>query len=113
MPETHPIDITDKAVEMAKKKLAAADSDVLGIRLGVRGGGCNGYAYVFELTKKIREKKDQVLDYDGLTIVVDDRSIEFLKGSTLDWEQKLLGYGFKWINPNATGSCGCGESFYF
>jgi iron-sulfur cluster assembly protein len=110
-----PIRITPKAIEMGRRKLEEASQDgeegVLGIRVGIRGGGCNGYAYVFDFAKKVRPKRDRVLDFEGLTLVVDDRSIEYLQGSVLDWEEKLLGYGFKWRNPNATGSCGCGESF--
>ena len=52
-----------------------------------------------------------MLDFDGLTVVVDHRSLEFLKGAVLDWEQGLMSYGFKWKNPNAVGDCGCGQSF--
>ena len=60
---------------------------------------------------KIRAEKDLVYHFDGLHVVVDQKSIEVLKGSTLDWERRLMGYGFKWINPNAKNDCGCGESF--
>src|SRR4029450_12098670 len=108
--EPKPVQLTSKAVEMAKKKLAsAANESPLGLRLGVRGGGCSGFSYVIEFAKRIREGKDLVFDYDGLRVVIDRRSLEFLRGATLDWEQKLLGYGFKWQNPNAKGGCGCGE----
>ncbi len=95
---------------MGKRQLREAGGEALGLRLGVKGGGCSGYYYVYEVADKVR-KRDQVFDFGGLNIVVDDRSIEFLAGGTLDWEQKLLGYGFKWQNPNATGDCGCGASF--
>lgn len=108
---TPPIQLTPKAVEMAKRKLLEGGEGVLGLRIGIRGGGCSGYAYVFDFAKKIREKRDLVYDFDGLKVVVDDRSLELLEGSTLDWEEKLLGYGFKWHNPKATGGCGCGTSF--
>ena len=96
---------------MAKKKVAEADEPVQGLRLGVKGGGCSGYYYVYDFAKKIRPNRDLVLEFDDLKVVVDNRSIEFLKGATLDWEQNLMSYGFKWINPNAKGDCGCGESF--
>lgn len=111
MDDTTPFQVSPKAVEMAKKKLEAAGEPVIGLRVGVRGGGCSGLAYVFDFAKKIREGRDMTFEFDGLTIVVDDRSVEYLKGSMLDWEQKLLGYGFKWVNPNAKGGCGCGQSF--
>jgi iron-sulfur cluster assembly protein len=106
-----PIRLTPKAVEMAKQKLSEGGEGALGLRVGVRGGGCSGYAYVFDFATKVRPGRDLVFDFDGLKVVVDDRSVKFLEGSTLDWEQKLLGYGFKWVNPNATGGCGCGTSF--
>ena len=104
------ISITPRAVEMAKKRLAQADEEHVGLRVGVKGGGCSGYYYVYDLARKVR-KRDLVYDFDGLTVVVDDRSLALVEGATLDWEQKLMGYGFKWLNPNATGDCGCGASF--
>lgn len=104
------IQLTDKAVEMGKKQLIEAGGEVRGLRLGVKGGGCSGYYYVYEVADSIR-KRDIVYEFDGLSIVIDNRSLELLAGGTLDWEQKLLGYGFKWSNPNATGDCGCGSSF--
>ncbi len=111
MSEAESITLTPKAVEMAKQKVADADAPVEGLRLGVKGGGCSGYYYVYDFATKIRPQKDLVFDFDGLKVVVDNRSIEFLKGAVLDWEQGLMNYGFKWKNPNASGDCGCGESF--
>ncbi len=109
-----PITITAKAIEMAKKQLIVHAHDkgleAHGLRLGVKGGGCSGYYYVYEPATKVRER-DVVWDFDGLVIVVDARSLSLLEGGELDWEQRLLGYGFKWRNPNATGDCGCGASF--
>lgn len=106
-----PITITPKAVEMAKKKLLEAPEGTAGLRLGVKGGGCSGYYYVYDFAKKVRPGRDLVFDFDGLTVVIDNRSVEFLKGSVLDWEKHLMSYGFKWKNPNAKSDCGCGESF--
>jgi iron-sulfur cluster assembly protein len=105
------ISLTPRAIEMGKQKVANADEPVEGLRLGIKGGGCSGYYYVYDFAKKIRPEKDLVFDFDGLTVVVDNRSLEFLKGAVLDWEQGLMSYGFKWKNPNATGDCGCGQSF--
>jgi iron-sulfur cluster assembly protein len=104
-------DLTPKAIEMGKRKVAAAEPPVEGLRLGVKGGGCSGYYYVYDFATKIRPHKDLVFDFDGLKVVVDNRSIELLRGAVLDWEQSLMSYGFKWRNPNATGDCGCGQSF--
>ena len=107
-----PIRLTDKAVEMAKRKIAESGEMVEGLRLGVKGGGCSGYYYVYDFAKKIRPNRDLVFEFDKLKVVVDDRSIKFLQGATLDWEQNLMSYGFKWLNPNARSDCGCGESFH-
>ena len=104
------IKLTPKAIEMAKRRLLDAGEPVLGLRIGVKGGGCSGYYYVYDLAKKLG-KRDLVYDFDGLRVFVDDRSVALLEGGTLDWEQKLMGYGFKWDNPNAKGDCGCGASF--
>ncbi len=111
MSEAKGITLTPKAVQMAKQKVADFGAPVEGLRLGVKGGGCSGYSYVYDFAKKIRPDKDLVFDFDGLKVVVDKRSIELLAGAVLDWEQSLMSYGFKWKNPNATGDCGCGESF--
>ena len=113
-PGEPPIRLTERAVEMGKKKLVEAQADlpelVLGLRLGVKGGGCSGYYYVYEIATK-RGKRDLVYDFGGLPVFVDARSAELLRGGELDWETRLMGYGFKWSNPNATGDCGCGASF--
>lgn len=111
MDPTESFSLTPKAIEMGKRKVATAEQPVEGLRLGVKGGGCSGYYYVYDFATKIRPQKDLVFDFDGLKVVVDNRSIELLKGAVLDWEQSLMSYGFKWKNPNATGDCGCGQSF--
>ena len=113
-PGETPIRLTSRAIEMGKKRLVEAQADtpelILGLRLGVKGGGCSGYYYVYDVATK-RRNRDLVFDFDGLQVYVDDRSAELLRGGELDWETRLLGYGFKWSNPNATGDCGCGASF--
>lgn len=111
MGEVGSFELTPQAVKMAKEKVAGADGTVEGLRLGVKGGGCSGYYYVYDFAKKIRPSKDLVFEFDGLKVIVDNRSLAFLQGAVLDWEQSLMSYGFKWNNPNAKGDCGCGESF--
>jgi iron-sulfur cluster assembly accessory protein len=109
---TRPIELTPEAIKHGKRTLAeAGEAGVLGLRVGVKGGGCAGYSYVFDLATKVRPGRDVVYDFDGLAVIVDDRSVELLRGATLDWEQRLMGYGFKWKNPNAKDDCGCGVSF--
>lgn len=109
--EERRLTVTPGAVDMARQKVMEAGEPCYGLRVGVKGGGCAGYSYVIEFAKKVRGKRDLVYDYDGVNIIVDNKSIEVLNGSTLDWERRLMGYGFKWINPNAKNDCGCGESF--
>lgn len=108
---TSTITLTPLAIEHGKKKLAEAEDGAIGIRIGVKGGGCNGFSYIFDFATGAREGKDRVLEFDGLRIIVDEKSLALLSGATLDWETKLVGYGFKWRNPNARDVCGCGDSF--
>lgn len=104
------VDLTPKAVEMAKKAIERRGTPAAALRLGVRGGGCSGASYVIEFADKIRER-DLVLDFDGLKVVVDPKSLVYLRGSVLDYEVKLMSHGFKFRNPNEKKGCGCGESF--
>lgn len=104
------VELTPKAVEMAKKAMARRDQPAQGLRLGVRGGGCSGASYVIEFADKIRDR-DKVFEFDGLKVIVDPKSLVYLRGSVLDYEVKLMSHGFKFLNPNEKKSCGCGESF--
>ena len=104
------IQLTPKAVEMAKKALARRGTPDAGLRLGVRGGGCSGVSYAIEFADKIRPK-DHVYEMDGLKVVIDPKSLVYLRGSVLDYEIKLMEHGFKFRNPNLKSGCGCGESF--
>lgn len=104
------VSLTPKAVEMAKKAIEKRGTPTAALRLGVRGGGCSGASYVIEFADKIRDR-DQVIEYDGLKVVVDPKSMVYLRGSVLDYEVKLMSHGFKFQNPNEKKGCGCGESF--
>jgi iron-sulfur cluster assembly protein len=102
--------LTKKAIEMAKKALLKRGTSEAALRLGVRGGGCSGVSYAIEFSDKVRER-DHVYDFDGLRVVVDPKSLEYLRGSVLDYEVRLMQHGFKFKNPNEKSNCGCGESF--
>ncbi|MBA3541830.1 MAG: iron-sulfur cluster assembly accessory protein [Deltaproteobacteria bacterium] len=82
------------------------------IRVGVRGGGCTGFTYVFEWADEVR-KTDKEFTAHGASIVVDPKSLVFLGGMQLDFVRNIMGHGFKFNNPNAKGECGCGESVQF
>ena len=85
------------------------------IRIGLRGGGCDGFSYVFEWADKPAGKHDHVLEFENGTvrIFIDKKSMLYLKGTTLNFVTGLMGHGFKFENPNVKGSCGCGESVQF
>jgi iron-sulfur cluster assembly protein len=104
------VQLTPKAVRMAKQALMKRGTPQAALRLGVRGGGCSGVSYAIEMADKTRER-DNVYMFDGLRVVVDPKSLVYLRGSVLDYEVKLMQHGFKFVNPNEKSSCGCGESF--
>jgi len=104
------IELTPKAVDMAKKALLKRGTPEAALRVGVRGGGCSGASYVIEFADKIRTR-DLVFEFDGLRVVTDPKSLIYLRGSILDYEVKLMQHGFKFLNPNERAACGCGTSF--
>lgn len=108
--EVGEIQLTPKAVEMALKALERRGTPEAALRLGVRGGGCSGASYVIEFSDKIRPY-DNVFRFGALNVVVDPKSLVYLKDSVLDYEVKLMEHGFKFLNPNEKKGCGCGQSF--
>ena len=83
------------------------------IRFGIRGGGCTGYNYVFEFEDRRPRPRDHVFERDGVTVVVDPKSMVLVDGTTIDFETGIRGHGFRFDNPNAKEPCGCGESISF
>jgi iron-sulfur cluster assembly protein len=104
------IAITDKALDQIKAISQAENADgTRGLRLAVTGGGCSGLSYKIEFSDK--KEKDNVLDFSGIKILIDPKSVIYLKGIVLDFKDGLNGKGFSFDNPNAKNTCGCGESF--
>ncbi len=105
------IEITDKGAEKVHEFLAAQQADVslAGLRVGVRGGGCSGFQY--QLAFDEQRDSDVVFESHGLKLLVDRESLQFVSGSTIDYEESLQGAGFKVNNPNVVAACGCGSSF--
>ncbi|MBL6447860.1 iron-sulfur cluster assembly accessory protein [Fulvivirga sp. 29W222] len=105
------INVTEKAkdriIELRKKEGKSTDHN---IRVLVQGGGCSGLMYDLKFDAQI-EPSDEVFEDKGVKILVDKKSLLYLLGTTLDFSDGLNGKGFQFINPNATRTCGCGESF--
>jgi iron-sulfur cluster assembly accessory protein len=106
-----PLTFTAKSLEMIRTALAETqgeDGDYL--RVGVKGGGCSGFQYSLNFTDEV-DDEDILVSVDGVKIVTDAFSASYLKGTELDYVETLQGAGFKFSNPNAKRTCGCGSSF--
>lgn len=97
----------DKLIQLRKEESHPKDHNV---RVAVQGGGCSGLMYKLDFDGEIKES-DKIFEDKGIKILVDKKSILYLLGTTLDFSDGLNGKGFKFINPNASRTCGCGESF--
>ena len=104
------IQVTDKALAQIKNIMQAENKKDHSLRIGVRSGGCSGLSYVMEFSKEILPN-DEVLEVDGVKILIDVFSGMYLKDSELDFSDGLNGAGFEFKNPNVKDLCGCGESF--
>ena len=105
------IEITERAVQEVRRIITEQSlSESTALRVGVKGGGCSGFSYTLGFDDQISEV-DQLNEVDGVRVVCDPKSFLYLNGTQLDFEDNLMGRGFKFGNPNAAKSCGCGESF--
>ena len=102
--------VTDSAAQRIKKLRAMEGNETLMLRVSVSGGGCSGFQYGFSLDDKIAGD-DRIFERDGVKVLVDEVSLDLLKGSQVDFREDLGGSYFQVSNPNATSSCGCGSSF--
>ena len=104
------VDITASAARRLATLIAAEPGDGLMFRVAVTGGGCSGFQYNFSFDDT-RQDDDLVFGRDGVTVLVDAVSLDLLKGAEIDYIEDLVGASFQVRNPNATASCGCGNSF--
>ncbi len=105
------ITLTEKAVSEVKKIIKENNiPDNYGLRVGVKGGGCSGLSYTLGFDSELRDG-DKIIDIDGVKVYVDWKSVLYLKGTTVDFSDGLMGRGFVFNNPTAKKTCGCGSSF--
>src|SRR3546814_996111 len=105
------ITLTDAAAERVKTLMSRADDGVAGLRVGLSTGGCSGLSYVVEYASEAKQFEEVVED-KGVRIFVDPAATMFLIGATMDFREGKFESGFVFENPNAKGTCGCGESFH-
>ena len=103
--------ITERAAQEVKRIVTEQKlPDATALRVGVKGGGCSGFSYTLGFDDQVSET-DQIYEIEGVRVVCDPKSFLYLNGTQIDFEDNLMGRGFKFGNPNAAKTCGCGESF--
>ena len=109
-PNNNFLSITPKAAHQLKKLKDLHNPDAIGIRLGVKEGGCNGMTYSMDFAEE-HGPGDEVMELNGVCIFIDPMSTMYLVGTEMDFVEENFGASFVFRNPNETGRCGCGESF--
>lgn len=104
------VTLSESAMKEVKRLINVQGLTEGGLRLGVKGGGCSGLSYTINFDEKIGQY-DAVYDIEGIKVIVDAKSAIYLQGTQLDFQKDLMGGQFKFVNPNANKTCGCGESF--
>ncbi len=109
------IAVSDRAVAEIKKAAGQRAPAPKGLRVGIRGGGCTGFSYLFEWSDIEPRAEDKVLSFEegAVRVFVDPKSFIYLDGSTLEYQTTMVSRGFKFVNPKVKGTCGCGESVQF
>ena len=110
-PRPQVMSVTPAAAERAKALIDGRGKPTVGIRIGVRSKGCSGMSYTLEFADK-QEPMDEVVDTQGIKLLIDPKASLFLIGTEMDYEEEKLKSGFVFKNPNEKGRCGCGESFH-
>ena len=110
-PRPQVMTVTPAAAERARALIDGRGKPTVGIRIGVRSKGCSGLSYTLEFADK-QEPLDEVIDTQGIKLLIDAKASLFLIGTEMDYEEEQLKSGFVFKNPNEKGRCGCGESFH-
>jgi iron-sulfur cluster assembly protein len=103
------ISLTDRAAERIKHIMSRAQTPKIGVRLGVKNGGCAGMEYTMDYAET-RDPLDEVVEDKGVLILIEPKAVLFLLGTEMDYEEGVMSSGFIFNNPNQTDACGCGES---
>jgi iron-sulfur cluster assembly protein len=101
--------LTDAAAARVREIIAASERPILGLRVGVKNGGCAGMSYTMEFAEEIAPH-DEIIDDKGVRVLIDPKAVLFLLGARMDFKTERLSSGFVFVNPNETSACGCGES---
>src|SRR4051812_49815755 len=104
------VTLTEIATKKVTEFLATQEQPEAGLRVAVKGGGCSGFQYQLALDEK--HDGDEVFDHEGIRILVDEQSLRYVDGSTVDYTESLMGAGFQVNNPNVVAACGCGSSLH-
>ena len=104
------ITLSDNAANRIKEIMSKAEKDSVGLRVGVKSGGCAGMSYMMEYTKEVKPN-DEVIEDKGVKLFVDPGAIMYLLGTEMDYKKEQFSSSFIFKNPNETERCGCGESF--
>jgi iron-sulfur cluster assembly protein len=110
-PEDATINVTERAARWILDRHSKLGQPKAALRVGVKGGGCAGYTYVTDPTIDPPNERDQVLEFYGLRVYVDRRSLRWIGGSTIDLQKSLIHTGLKFQNPHELSTCGCGATF--
>jgi iron-sulfur cluster assembly protein len=108
-PRPKAMSLTEAAAERVRQIIAKSDQPVLGLRVGVKNGGCAGMEYTMEWATE-QKPFDEVIEDKGVKVLIDPKAILFLLGTEMDYQTSTLKSGFTFNNPNQTSACGCGES---
>ena len=104
------IKLSNNAADRIKEIMSAADNSTIGVRVGVKSGGCAGMSYIMEYAKEVKAN-EEVIEDKGVKVLIDPKAIMYLLGTEMDYKKEKFSSQFIFKNPNETERCGCGESF--
>jgi len=104
------IKLSDNAANRIKEIMSLAENNTIGVRVGVKSGGCAGMSYIMEYAKEIRPN-EEIVEEKGVKVLIDPKAIMYLLGTEMDYKKENFSSQFVFKNPNETERCGCGESF--